>query len=873
MAIFRKKDKAVEITPSISYLHCAAKTYTESNGQIILGRNVFNHCQIVGYIAKELILNIPEKIRDAVFPPGSELIAASHDIGKVSPTFFIKLHKAVNSSWQQQYPFLTQYAAIDEYDWGGHAGVSAVTLKAKIEEESLATIVGQHHGFTPNTGLRLSYAEAFGGHAWLKERYSLIEALKGEFNVPWPQSLSDAQIRAISGLTSVADWIGSGTFFEDPKQDWQKNIKAALNNAGYIPIQIKQEMSFEQIFGFPPREAQSKLVDICNKPGVYILEAPMGLGKTEAALYCAYNLLAQGDATGIYFALPTQLTSNKIHARFNTFLHAILEKESPHHQLLLLHGSAWLVETEMGEEGQPGRSWFSQSKRGLLAPFAVGTLDQALMAAMNVRYGCVRAFGLTGKVVILDEVHSYDAYTNVILDKLITLLQALQCTVIILSATLNKARKHALLGIDIKSDAYPLITAIANDKAHEITENAVTPPTSQQVKVKLTEDVECAIEEVLKRAEQGQQVLWIENSVNDAQHRYFDFAARCYEIGVACGLLHSRFTPMDRTDNENQWVNALGKEGWSQRAQCGRVIVGTQVLEQSLDIDADFLVTRFAPTDMLLQRFGRLWRHLHTPRPAQAQCEAWVLAPTLSAAIVEPIHAFGASAFVYSEYVLCRSLEAWRLHLELHESIALPNDIRPLIEQTYYDREETPEMAKLRYQLIEGTPRRKGLNALRHLATLTLSKAGKTQSDQKAKTRYSEEESAEILLLKGVILDSANKQTLLQLLNGEELSLPWQKYRLSHQAWRQMSAILQKQMVSCSQRSLPHCLTISRCQQLGLGNALYLGHPKFAENVPFAIALIDDNGKLNGFELNLSDKYHYFYRHDIGLKIDKKESQ
>src|SRR5690606_20205111 len=171
-----------------------------------------------------------------------------------------------------------------------------------------------------------------------------------------------------------------------------------------------------------------------------------------------YQMLEKGQASGIYFALPTQLTSNKIFERFNQFLAQILDEECQHRSLLL-HANAWLFDTEMGEEGRPGGAWFNQAKRGLLAPFAVGTIDQALMAAMNVKHGFVRAFGLAGKVVILDEVHTYDAYTGTLLDALVELLRSLHCTVIILSATLNQQRRQQLLARPTSAVTYPLITA------------------------------------------------------------------------------------------------------------------------------------------------------------------------------------------------------------------------------------------------------------------------------------------------------------------------------------------------------------------------------------------------------------------------------
>lgn len=864
----RRKTQSISgKTTSIAYLSCSAKTYVDAVGNIKLGRNVFNHCQIVGHITRRLLERLPDALRTQLFPVGSELLAAAHDLGKVSPTFFLKLQRAVGHSCAETYPHLSAFLELDEARWGGHAGVSALSLKSAGYDSQVQAVVGQHHGFTPAIELRNATDECFGGEAWQSQRNALLQALSEEFDVSLPENLTDAQVRAISGLTSVSDWIGSGSLFDDPAQPWQPSIDRAITLAGYVPFQLRQGLTFKDTFGFSPREAQTKLIAACDRPGVYVLEAPMGLGKTEAALYCAYKTLESGEATGIYFALPTQLTSNKIYERFNQFLTTVLDENCPHRRALLLHGSAWLEETEMGEEGKPGSSWFNTSKRGLLAPFAVGTLDQALMAAMNVRHGFVRAFGLAGKVVILDEIHSYDAYTSVILDELISLLVELKCTVIILSATLSQTRRKKLISSDVTSQNYPLITVV-NDDVREI---FVTPPPERKVRISLIDDDAAAIEESLRRAELGQQVLWVENTVKDAQERYLDMAARCHELGIACGLLHSRFTLEDRAHAEDKWVTALGKAGWKAREQQGRVIVGTQVLEQSLDIDADFLISRFAPTDMILQRLGRLWRHNETPRSTSAQCEAWLLTPSLEALVRSPRMSMGGTAAVYNEYVLCRSLEAWVKQLADSDVVRLPSDIRPLIEATYHERQEQGAMATFLYQLMEGTPRRKGLNALRQLARLTLSEAGKTRSDTDAQTRYSEEDSADVLLLQSITPDSANKQTHITLLNGETLSLPWQKQRLSHKQWRRLSSKFMRQIVSCRQSQMPMTLPRQRCKQLGFGNVFYLGHPEFSDTVPFAIAIKGEDSVLKGVEQDLSGRFTYQYRQDLGLQIFKNK--
>ena len=615
--MIRKSRRSTSQLLVVPYKDCPAKTY-ERDGSKVPGRSVISHCQIVGAVARELISRFPAGLGTALFPVNAHFAASTHDIGKVSPYFFEKIRQGCSRS-PAAWPVLKGISPTLERAWGGHAGVSQVVAKSLQAPKYVAEILGQHHGFSPSIAGRRANDEVFGGDSWQAERENLVVELKRLLDADWPQVVSTAQARLLAGLTSVSDWIGSGEFFEDPDAPWETNINPALDRAGFISPTFRSGLSFQQVFDFEPRPVQQQFIDQVVVPGTYVLEAPMGLGKTEAALYAAYSMLTSGQATGIYFALPTQLTSNKIYGRFNDFLGAILAEDCTHRSLLL-HGGAWLLETEMGEEGRPGGAWFNKAKRGLLAPFAVGTVDQALMAAMNVKHGFVRAFGLAGKVVILDEVHTYDAYTGTILDALVELLRSLHCTVIILSATLNRERRGKLLGCELFSDAYPLITAVPQQR--DLVELSVPITTSQPVAIQLLEQDEPAIHEAIERASQGQQVLWIENTVVEAQQRYLDLAARASELGLACGLLHSRFIADDRQRIEDRWVNLFGKPGWPKRLQQGHILVGTQVLEQSLDIDADFLISRFAPTDMLLQRMGRLWRHADTPRVDSAVCES-----------------------------------------------------------------------------------------------------------------------------------------------------------------------------------------------------------------------------------------------------------
>ncbi|MES9880456.1 MAG: CRISPR-associated helicase Cas3' [Sedimenticola sp.] len=844
----------------IDPIQCLAKSRRTSGG-VEPGYTVAEHCRIVGEVARELVSRMPEWLRHALYPEGVALVAASHDIGKVCPTFQLKIHRSIQGK-DYRSPALAPTAHLKESHWGGHPGVSQLTLSALHLGRFTPAIVGLHHGYSPSIDGALAADSPFGGTQWQTARETLLTELQAQLHCKWPEIGSETQARVVAGLTTVADWIGSSSWFDDPADEWQANFVSAVDGAGFVTPQLQQGLGFEEIFGFTPYESQQCLYQQASQPGVYIFEAPMGLGKTEAALYAAYLALSQGQATGLYFALPTQLTSDKIHERVGSFLGRILLSNSAHRSPLLLHGSAWLQAVEMGEEGEPGHSWFNARKRGILAPFAVGTIDQALMAVMNVRHGFVRAFGLAGKVVILDEVHSYDAYTGLLLDELVATLRKLHCTVIILSATLTAERRHALLGQPANSTAYPLITAQYREKDTP-QEWPVAPLPDRSVKIHLLQEDQCAIEEALNRAAEGQQVLWIENSVKEAQEVYRLLSARAADEDIECGLLHSRFTRDDRSENEAQWVELYGKSAGDLRTQRGRILIGTQVLEQSLDIDADFLVSRICPTDMVLQRLGRLWRHQHTARPPTAKHEAWLLAPELTAAIERPYKTFGVTASVYLPYLLCRTLEVW----QSRQHVNLPGDIRPLIESTYQMREEAGSMAQWHHELEHGNRYRKGRQQLKQLARVGLSYVGSESSDEQAATRYSDRESVEVLIVRSIRTVESARATDVTLANGETLRLPHYPKAEGHRIWRQWAATLHRHLVTVPPEQAPN--QVPRKSLAWLQDYLYLG-PRDHETSWLRIALIQPDGELYGLSGGAaSGEYQLSYDNKIGYQARK----
>ena len=584
----------------------------------------------------------------------------------------------------------------------------------------------------------------------------------------------------------------------------------------------------------------------------------MGLGKTEAALYAAYKMLEKGLASGIYFGLPTQLTSNKIYERVQSFLEKIVVEESSY-CLKLLHSSAWLEEDSFGEDAKVGKSWFDSQKRGILAPFAVGTIDQALMAAMNVKHSMVRAFGLAGKVVILDEVHSYDSYTGTIMNALVDELKHIGCTVIILSATLTSSQKKKILNLPFEqalNDSYPLISS-QTDKA--FSEISSLGESNRNVSIKISKDDKKAFDIALEKAENGEQVLWIENTVADAQNVYKKLAAKSAEMGLECGLIHSRFIKKQRAEIENKWVSLYGKNGYSKRNSCGRILVGTQVLEQSIDIDADYLITRICPMDMLLQRIGRLWRHRENDkiRPSTAKCETLVLSPIIED-VIKSDKVFGVTGVVYSPYVLCRTLEA----LKSVETFDLPNDIRGLLENVYQERQEDGILARMKKDL---TAKQENLQGL---ARVGLSSAISTLPESAVQTRYSDVDSVSVLLLDSFEI----RENVVEMKfwnESETVLLP--KHPSSEKEKRDISKRIVEYSVVIAEKDAP---PIDRRIDF-FENYVYLGDKEDDEKCLFRAVIVDRDCSFRDLNRNrleiLNDESpkKMLYTNSVGYKIEK----
>ena len=585
-------------------------------------------------------------------------LAALHDLGKASAGY----QKKYAPEWLKrdlEQAGLGLNGAGSAYDKGfPHGTVTTWALRSLLPEAlgldarfagKIGVALGGHHGAWPGPGADEYLFD--GKHPqWEQVRRDLVWETQAVFAPPkcvtMPSSVEEQNtfLTILSGLTSVADWIGSRNeecfgYVQQPISTRQYALKSAtsarkgLSDLGWIGWQpVASEQTFAEAFAYlgieSPRPLQQAVIDLAcgaTSPTLMILEAPTGVGKTEIALYVADRWLGKNAGRGLYVAMPTQATSNQMYTRVGEFL----DRQYPDMKLNyhLVHGqAAWaddlIKQVELQGVGDDGlshinaESWFGSRKRTLLAPFGVGTVDQALMSVLQTRHFFVRLLGLSHKVVIFDEVHAYDTYMNTLFHRLLTWLNAIGTSVIVLSATLPAQTRRDLVkaytGQDLPEEtpAYPMLT-LANSERQQT--KTLPPPTSHSLELMWCAEREpdaLALSLQRELAEGGCAAV-ICNTVGRAQaiYRALEAARQCGKLDIEREnliLFHGRFPPIWRRRIEESVRKKFEKGG--QRPQRA-IVVATQVIEQSLDIDFDLMISELAPMDLLIQRAGRLHRH------------------------------------------------------------------------------------------------------------------------------------------------------------------------------------------------------------------------------------------------------------------------
>jgi CRISPR-associated endonuclease/helicase Cas3 len=655
--------------------------------------------------------------------------SGAHDIGKVAPCFQFRNNaqtRGLKALEKDGFQFLGS-------EWP-HGTISAAVLADLLAHPlgwppvsepfaaRLAVAVGGHHGLFPpdwnEVGAVLKAAKW--DHTWHAARGELLRALAGLLGVKGerPQQSNPADqsvLMILAGLTSVADWIGSNQTFFAPCGNRDvaargldldayfhhatDQARLALKELGWLDHEPSAgPRAFVDLFAGilagkprPLQEVVEALARNLAEPALLLIESPMGEGKTEAAWYVADTWDRRGGQ-GTYVALPTMATSNQMFERVGRFL----ERNPAKKNVLLVHGKAQLNELftdrlRLGEiydhEARPSavvaEGWFAANKKhGLLAPFGVGTIDQALLAVLQTRHVFVRLFGLAGKCVILDEVHAYDAYMSTLLERLLTWLAALGCPVVLLSATLPRERRQKLLqayafggpGLTYADEPYPRVTLMQPGNPSRIRVEHAEAARARVVRLTSLQSENLAGKLSDALAGGGCAVV-LRNTVGLAQQTYLQLRDALKDTGITIDLFHARFPFGRRMEIETEVLKRFGKDSQpAERDRC--ILVATQVVEQSLDLDFDLMVSDVAPVDLLLQRVGRLWRHERSWRGDISGPTMYVLRPDLG---LDSVPAFGASERIYARYVLLRSV----LALRNVDQVRLPQDVEDLIEHVY----------------------------------------------------------------------------------------------------------------------------------------------------------------------------------------------
>lgn len=676
------------------------------------------------------------------------LIAALHDIGKFAASF---QRKAEGPEWPFARARSSAFAA-SEHDRDGLAlwhHCLGEEFGPRIWERApaeLHLLIGAsvgHHGRALSLDSR-DCDETFQPEGIVAARRCVAQLI--DLLLPAPlvsRSASENSLSALSfwlaGFATVADWAGSGQVhfpYRAPDcaiaEYWEmarRQATAAVHALGLVPAARGSLKSFVALTGQlspTPLQAFSETVDLGAGPVLIVIEDITGSGKTEAAQMLVHRLMSTDRAAGAYWAMPTQATANAMYERQSTVLSALFAEHS-RPQLALAHGDARLHEgfqesilrgaAERDSDSGSGNSESDESasaacaafladdaRIALIADVGAGTIDQAILGVLPARFQAVRLFGLSDKVLVIDEAHAYDAYMSEELGVLLQFHAALGGSAIVLSATLPRDVKHRAgreqlvrawmtgcgarmkpwAGRSVVQDvSYPLMTVVSG--ASGIAEYPLKPApwSCRSVPVRVVYRDEEVVTALVHAARRGAAVAWVRNTVDDALHA----AAMVRSQGLEPITFHARFAQIDRQRIEASVMDRLGPRALPV-ARRGTVVIATQVIEQSLDLDFDLLASDLAPIDLLIQRAGRLRRHPHRNaiRP-DVPFELIVRAPLFA---TDPAADWLSSSMRATSFVYRDPGVMWRTARLFGASgdrtcrmIRIPDDMRSFIEAVY----------------------------------------------------------------------------------------------------------------------------------------------------------------------------------------------
>ena len=625
-------------------------------------------------------------------------LAAMHDIGKATPQFQMQSDEqlarlretGINTILPAvrlnpvRHEFLSE--SIAKRIWKNNG-------ENRRTSDAYSCILSLHHQKRDTSDRRKPAVH----EAWQQIQDSLEGQMRNIFhfsgNLPVPRNMDPVCI-LLTGLLILCDWVASSDAFDDMPEmadgyEFQSAFTArgAMQQYGLIGNRrINAGISFQSMWPVisKPRDIQTKCEQLDQAAPLTIIEAPMGEGKTEAALYLAARKAGFRGKRGIYVALPTQATSNQMFGRFTEMLKNI---NGGHARLM--HGTAFLMKNEekniQSEDAAEAEKWLGTSRLGLLDENGVGTVDQAMGSVLLARFAVLRLLGLSNKALIIDELHAYDAYMSEIIASLLKWCRSLSIPVVLLSATLQNSQREKYLSCFTErnalpklSDDYPLITQVTDGQdVVQIRAEASMRTEYRFEPVRLGQDEGAVARFAVNRIRHGGCYCILANTVKRAQSLYRAVRSVA-DTDTEIILFHARFPMGKREAIEKECLFQFGKHEEANRPKKA-ILVATQVVEQSLDIDFDGMISELAPIDLLLQRAGRVHRHKGRTRPAGLETpDIHVILPD-DGFSGDPEERYGPSRFVYASFLLFNTEKL----LENGLSIRVPQDVRSVIAQVY----------------------------------------------------------------------------------------------------------------------------------------------------------------------------------------------
>jgi len=640
-------------------------------------------------------------------------LIALHDIGKCHPLFQSHLDDMNQEIRSRKIEYISECQNFRHELYSNY--VIKRLVKNKYEIKHIEKVMGLHHqGKKGEVGLFDEDEKA--NIEWSRMQDELSCELENifkptEFQIKKEEIDISALCTLLLGLTILSDWIASSEMFENdeislPYDKYLVYIseKATkfIEDSGILYAPPPKTNSFCETWIEIPKNGMrpvqvavnNYLAETKKTPAALIIEAPMGEGKTEAGLFAGLKMAEACNKSGLYIGLPTAATSNAMYDRIDAFL-----GEKKIKGVKLIHSTAWMKDEvstrsadfkcgELGDiDNEYAQRWMLPQKRGMLLPYCVGTVDQAMKAVLAVKYGVLRLFGLASKVLLIDEIHAYDAYMYDILKLLLKWCKTLNIPVVMLSATLPLEKKKELLGAyvsdpDVKG-GYPLITAAYHDGTFEeiYVNGSYIKKTVEILTSSLLTNPQKIAENACQSISGGGCICVLMNTVKAAQAVYTEIKNQSVDIETL--LFHACFPLKRRMEIEAECLSLFGKDKTNRPKKA--VLVATQVVEQSLDLDFDRMFTAIAPIDLLLQRIGRVHRHEKTERPATFQSPQVV--------VLKPQDEnYGDTEAVYPRVLLDRTKEYISQTRELH----IPEDIPNAVAQVY-DLSDDPDWLKYQF--------------------------------------------------------------------------------------------------------------------------------------------------------------------------------